>query len=164
MLRKHASVPPHLRWLGVFSSSLLFLVIWTQVLNGWNIVPAVHAAPQGNPNPKLSAPAWLQTPHPVKPADLGIYVTSKPDPTVVPIHHPSNVSMPPLTITLSPAAQHVVSKDDTFDLTIAAATVSQAQIQAAGGAISLKIVQLDAGAGGSQSGHIFLLRVSSPSA
>ena len=50
----------------------------------------------------------------------------------------------------------MLSRDGAFELDIAAGSVSAAQMQAAGGAISLKVVQLEGGSGGDVSGRVFL--------
>ena len=135
---------------------IVFLMLYLSgtVLTDWSQVPVAQAATRPNPNPPLSAPAWLQSPTPVPhqlaPATTRIspYHASYP-------HAPAKVAVPSV-LTLTPQAQQVLTKDGHLQVTIPAGTVTSAQVKAAGGTIHLTIKQTDPGAGGGAGGRVFL--------
>ena len=134
---------------------LCILLLWTDIFAGWTATPA-HAATVSNPNPLLKAPSLPQTPKVANTPDLGVYVQGQQSTTLVPIPHPQ-IKMPaPQTITLTTTAQQVLSRDGTFELDVAAGSVSAAQIQAAGGTISLTLSMVEGASGGGSSGRVFL--------
>jgi len=141
----------------IFSFLLLLLLLFEQFFAGGAIALATPTAPvQRNPNPTLTTPQWLQPTEKIAPKDLGIYVQGKPNPAIIPIGHPLPVISSPDLVTLTPQAQHFTTKDGSLTLATTAATISQAQIQAAGGAVLLKITRTETESGGASSGHIIL--------
>ncbi|MBV9616558.1 MAG: hypothetical protein JO031_13980, partial [Ktedonobacteraceae bacterium] len=144
------------RW-GIRSCLLVFFCIsllLSNVFNGWGVT--AHAAARPNPNPPLSPPSWLHAPAAARLPDLRKPPSGNQNASNVSIPRPHPKMPPPLMVSLTTGAQRVLSRDGNFELDIAAGSVSAAQIQGAGGAISLKVVQLDAGSGGDVSGRVFL--------
>ncbi len=125
------------------------------MFNGWSVTPA-HAATSSHPNPTLSTPSWLHAPAAVKPPDLKQPPSGNQNASSVSIPRPHPKMPPPLTVPLTTRAQLLLSRDGAFELDVVAGSVSTAQIQAAGGAISLKVSQLEGGSGGDVSGRVFL--------
>jgi hypothetical protein len=62
----------------------------------------------------------------------------------------------PQKVALTTLAQQVLSRDGTFELDIAAGSVSASQIKAAGGSISLMLSLVEGASGGGSSGRVFL--------
>ena len=148
----------HWRFASLLSSLLLFLLLFEQFFAGGAIAlaaPTQHT-PQGNPNPALTVPQWLQPTQKTQPKNLGIYVQGKPNPRIVPLGHPLPAASTPDIVTLTSQAHHFTSRDGSLTIDIAAATLSQTQIQAAGGAVLLKITRTGTESGGASSGHLIL--------
>ena len=150
-------VQPAQRWRlrAVLLVFLCVLLLWTDIFAGWTATPA-HAATVSNPNPVLKAPSALQSPAPVVPHVLASPGNGSQTITTGPIPRPTLNVVPPQSVVLTTAAQQVMSGNGTFELDIAAGSVSAAQIQAAGGAIRLTVNQTDPGSGGDASGRVFL--------
>ena len=55
---------------------------------------------------------------------------------------PSRTTMSPVTLMLTPGAQHFVSNNGRLEVQVAAGTANATQVQSAGGVIHLHIVQL----------------------
>jgi len=136
----------------------LFLLLFPAIVAPLPIVqPPAFASSTGNPNPKLSPPAWL-TPHkPGKPDNHFPVPFVKTDPKVDLVNIPPvwQVPMSPATLTLTSQAQHFLSNDGHLEMTVSAGTISDAQVKAAGGSITLTITQVLPGSGGLRSEHIF---------
>ncbi|GER89989.1 hypothetical protein KDW_41510 [Dictyobacter vulcani] len=131
------------------------LIVSTSLLTAVENFTPVYAATNANPNPALTAPKWLKSPPAVKPPDVGKYVSGHPDPAQQLISSPHH-AQPSLMRALTPKAQHILFSDGHLEIDVPANTVSAQQVQAAGGRIDLKVVQVDAGSGSSLSGHIML--------
>ncbi|GCF10715.1 RHS repeat-associated core domain-containing protein [Dictyobacter arantiisoli] len=107
-----------------------------------------------NPNPPLSLPAWLHTPKAVPHTLVGALSThtNTNRPAVGKVVD-SRVAAP-VEFVLTSQAQTLVSKDGHVSVGIPANTVTAQQIKAAGGKISLKIVQTSSTSGGQASGRL----------
>lgn len=117
-------------------------------------IPTTSGGSSASQNPPISFPSWLQTPKAVPHTLVGKRATRTAQAVPVGGSVSNSRLAPPVTFTLTTKAQQLLSKDGHFEVDVPAATVSAAQIKAAGGAIRLKIVQQRAASGGQASGHL----------
>lgn len=134
---------------------LLFLLLFAAIVAPWPVLqPSSFAASQSNPNPHLSPPSWLTAHAHAQPPDLGHYVKQAPKANIYLVPHQWPVSMTPATLDLTAQAQHFLSNDGRLEVRIPAGAVSNAQLQAAGGKISLTVTQILPGSGGLRNEHV----------
>lgn len=132
------------------TAGCLFLLLFTTMIAPWPVSPPSVVFAASSHQPKLSPPAWLKprqkhTPPPAAP--YHIVQPGKPD-TYTPVAPSWPVTMKPLSIKLTAQAAQNVSSDGRLEVSIPAGSIDAAQLQAAGGSLTLTITQLLPGSGG----------------
>ncbi len=131
----------------------IFLILFSGLIASWPIIHRSEAFAASNPNAPISPPPWLHQSPAGKPNDLGHYGKISTTPITLNAHI-WPITMPPMTISLTTQAQHVLSKDGQLEINIAAGSVSAAQLSSARGTIHLTITQVLPGSGGASSNNI----------